>query len=94
MPDREKVIRGLECIAGQKRSCEGCPYSIPVTLDLGGFSYGYCAKGNVAKDAIALLREPIDPAPTDDGWLCGDCLLQITKLDPYCKWCGRKVKWK
>lgn len=63
MADREKVIRGLECIAGKKRSCEGCPYSIPVTPDLGGFSYGYCAKGDVAKDAIVLLREqePVKP---------------------------------
>lgn len=61
MIDRETVIEALGCIVGQKRSCEGCPYSIAVTPDLGGFSYGYCAKSNVVKDAIALLKEHEKP---------------------------------
>lgn len=57
MPDRETVIEALGCIAGKKRSCEGCPYFTAVMHGLGGFSYGYCAKSNVVKDAISLLRE-------------------------------------
>jgi hypothetical protein len=48
MPDREKVIKGLECCAGQC-NYHGCPYKDP------------CENANGVKqimlDAIALLRE-------------------------------------
>lgn len=53
MPDREKVINGLECIA-QKREptanpCKDCGYSDRP-------NYAICVK-DIASDAIALLKE-------------------------------------
>ena len=100
MVDIETVIEALGCIVGQKRSCEGCPYFIAATPDLGGFSYGYCAKGNVAKDAIALLKEQ---EPVKPKWasgikgseaLCGSCMAWLSDHSwAYCPRCGRKVKW-
>lgn len=50
MPDREKVIKGLECCLGkgQKRGmCEDCPY------DTGRMK---CNLGDMHADALALLK--------------------------------------
>ena len=49
MPDREKVIRGLEICFTPEAKCRDCPY------DPDGFVPA-CTKALV-KDAIALLKE-------------------------------------
>lgn len=46
MTDREKVIKGLECLISNEVPCEGCPY----------YGSGYCLR-NIAKDAMELLKE-------------------------------------
>ncbi len=46
MPDREKVMRGLECCAfGSLSDCEGCPYYIETR----------CSE-LLCSDALALLK--------------------------------------
>lgn len=53
MPDREKVIKGLEiCVGGDDFSVcmrNECPY-------IGGSQDGYCIT-NLERDALALLKE-------------------------------------
>ena len=44
--DREKVVKGLECLISNEVPCEGCPY----------YGSGYCLM-NIAKDAMDLLKE-------------------------------------
>ena len=53
MPDREKVIKGLECLADvHDENCVGCGY-------IGIGIYPVCVR-EVAKDALALLKEQED----------------------------------
>lgn len=53
MPDREKVIEGLEhCGFNEKRGCVGCPYSD----ECGDFGRD-AGMSSLATDALALLRE-------------------------------------
>ena len=94
MPEREKVIKGLECCS--KGCSGGCPYSV---------EGGDCCTA-LAADALELLKaqEPVEPkremieffdgltgqkfeVPTCGicGTLVGDAL--------YCPQCGRKVLW-
>lgn len=56
MIDREKVIRGLECIAQRPNDgiCGDCAYFRPFTNDP---DRGFCDRVVIADDAIALLRE-------------------------------------
>ena len=82
MTDREKVLKGLECLITNEPPCEGCPYN----------GSGNCRK-NIAKDARELLKElPVvvkcknckfwlDPIRcqmysegmlTDGNWFCAD----------------------
>ena len=102
MPDREKVISGLEhCGFTEKRGCDGCPYEDECT-DF-GCDAGH---GSVCTDALALLKEqePVEPhwsCPTvymngtgKIEMMCGNCGVSIPLGKPnYCPWCGRKVKW-
>ena len=104
MPDREKVIKGLECcvIYINCSTNGGCPYKQ---------SGGACL--NVAiKDALTLLKaqEPVEPkkksflvsgpddyTSTPDMTVCGACgawLLTVAPRAKYCPQCGRAVKWE
>lgn len=57
MPDREKVIKGLEhCGFNEKRGCVGCPYSD----ECGDFGHD-AGMSSLATDALALLREQEKP---------------------------------
>ena len=55
--------------------------------------------GNVTmamRDAVELLKgeEPVKPLPLpDDEYKCPCCGMVIELLNPYCWYCGRKVKW-
>ena len=51
MPDRDKVIKGLEC-CGTNRSCIGCPY----VGELFDGCYGTCIS-YLNRDALELLKE-------------------------------------
>ena len=51
MPDREKVIKGLECLITNKVDCDGCPYNEGENSS--------CLK-NIAKDAVELLKGEYD----------------------------------
>ena len=101
MPDRKKVINGLEiCSAGKEhapddRDCTSCPY----------YPAGYtgCTCKPLMTDALALLKaqEPklvhvtadinhrkIGECPTCGKWInSGD-------YPNYCGYCGRAVKWE
>lgn len=100
MPDREKVINGLDCCLDVIRSrqfssgCGFCPY---VDTER--------CKVKMVEDAIALLKEqePIKPQITGHGefetegscWYeCGDCGTPIDPDDKYCRKCGKAVKWE
>ena len=88
LPDREKVIRGLECCNAPNRH-EGCPYD-------GAAHYNICTH-HLLTDAIALLREmePVEPIKIRAGlYRCGICKMFLY-VPPYkyCPSCGRAVKW-
>ena len=94
MPDREKVIKGLECCSQYiSNICNKCPYDSVCSPVINGRSL-------LHMDALALLREqepvePIRPTSADDPWFkCGacHCVLETCQYH-YCPWCGRKVKW-
>lgn len=58
MPDREKVMKGLECCAlGSLRNCEGCPYTET-----------RCSE-HLCGDALALLKEQEPRVMTEDDVL-------------------------
>ena len=100
MPDREKVIKGLNhCFHGQE--CCGdteCPYYIEHLSD--SCCLEDCQE-NLKADAIALLKEQeaIKPEKEHSGsgitwWnVCGNCKTAINPNDKYCHECGRMVKW-
>ena len=109
MPDRKKVIKGLEyCITHynwRDNRKPDCPY-----LDL-------CepikdATGNtLMRDALALLKEQeaVEPSFKQDEkgifiWYCGSCgaymyhiydgIDKAKEYAKYCRQCGKKVKWE
>ena len=103
MPDREKVIKGLECCTmlatlEHPYRCKECPYQI---------NGAPCERFAIMKDALALLKEqePIEPIPADymiednePGWYslvfkCGNCKKPLYGQANYCIKCGKAVKW-
>lgn len=100
MPDREKVIKGLECYMdilhagpGWSQGCIQCPYA--AVVDVGRYP---CMR-LLANDALVLLKaqEPVKPRYEDFFGIriarCGNCGNYIVKY-AYCPGCGRKVKWE
>lgn len=97
MPDRDKVIRGLECCLTISISCGFCPY----------FSHKDCER-DLQHDVSALLKkkqEAIEPDIDLEGTCsCGNCGTTIgyypagcsvpKKLCKYCPECGYEVKWE
>lgn len=51
MPDREKVIKGLECCISE-HTCRGCPYREKGECEDSGYYYS-----KAIEDALALLKE-------------------------------------
>lgn len=97
--DREKVIKGLMCIAGDVVFCAHCKYS-----DVNGSGRGDRCKRDCAKDALALMKaqEQLEPrkimAKGKIGYkwrfYCSRCGNEIDRLDKFCKHCGQAVKWE
>ena len=84
MPDREKVIKGLECCI--EDGCRDCPYFKKCDM----FD-GYLSE-TLLKDVLEVLKEQEAVKPTP-GMLCGQCGCRIYQDANYCYNCGRKVKW-
>lgn len=56
MPDREKVIKGLECcmVTDDDAPCTDCPYNDPTTYEYGE---NHCLRKELMPEAISLLKE-------------------------------------
>ena len=98
MPDREKVIKGLECCTAFDGKgfplCEECPYE----------DEGTCQElDQLHRDALELLKEQEPIAPKlikmypHDIYECGNCgHRSVGSKDykaKYCPECGQAVKW-
>ena len=95
MPDREKVIKGLE----------EAETMLIQAVDRGGEMavMGAFKCLNRVTDALALLKEQEAVKPkskTRHGsttmvqhW-CGNCMVMLHGKPKYCPNCGRKVKWE
>ena len=105
MEKLEKIIRGLECCATNRRRREDCEAIKCTYLDLE--KHGCIHQ--LIRDALALLKaqEPVEPTEPDEDKTryCGDCgspvgyeVLGAPGLDyiqyNYCPICGRPVKWE
>lgn len=90
MNNREKVIKGLQCIVDGTIRCECCGYAI----DKHGY---YSCQQECAKDAISLLKEQEEDKPKGhwmpyepdkrgytNGFTCSRCE-RIIASDHYCK---------
>ena len=64
MPDREKVIKGLECCE-DRIQCENCPYGKPRYIGIQG-----CTR-ELVHDALALLQEQEGNQYTDGSFMVG-----------------------
>ena len=92
MPDREKVIKGLEEVdAYFHRMTEVCYRGDEAT---------FCDLKEKVADAIALLKEqePMKPTWSQGKAYCGKCGQRLPrkmadKEINYCCHCGQAVKW-
>ena len=103
MPDREKVIKGLETIL------DICNAKSDMAFGKGKIVWaGYA---NDVDDAITLLKEQTAVEPTfkqdEKGifvWCCGSCgaymyhiydgIDKAKEYAKFCRQCGRPVKWE
>ena len=88
MPDREKVIKGLEYCTGH-HSCSGCGYYDP--------DNARCQK-DLMRDALAILLEqdavkPREQEETRTWTVCGNCSQHLISKWLWCPYCGKRVKW-
>jgi hypothetical protein len=99
MPDREKVIKGLEVCFDSSKECNGCPYIITP----------YC-KTTLRNDILALLKEQeaVEPIYIENPYThlpvsyCSKCREPINQYitgnpyrkTEYCHYCGQAVKWE
>ncbi len=94
MPDREKVIKGLEEISDYFFSV----YHHSKDREEINKAKDMC---DAVEDALALLKEQeaVPPERESSGggitwWnVCGACRVAINPNDKYCHECGRPVKW-
>lgn len=102
MPDRKKVIKGLECCMSEQ-ICKGCPYKEKDECENGGYYYS-----KAIEDALVLLKEqePIllenqhkpcgISTNANSPWIsrCPKCGKKVEgKQTRFCKYCGQAVKW-
>jgi len=94
MPDREKVIKGLQSHA------DGCGYRSHY-CDAMECPYRYgdesCDIEEMCRDALALLKEQeaVKPFSDDDGaYWCGSCHEDIVWHQKFCSNCGRPILWE
>lgn len=96
MPDREKVIKALECCLKESdhlysNPCNDCPYRGKECID------------RMKTDALELLKEqePIKPkskvrhgANSQIQHWCGNCMVMLHGKPKFCPNCGKAVKWE
>ena len=96
MPDREKVIKGLEHC--RKTSCESCPYNAADVKS----SNPICLINEMLSDALALLKEQEAVKPKSKvrhganaqiQHFCGNCNSILHGKPKYCSECGKGVSW-
>ena len=99
MPDREKVIKGLNyCTHTDGVECPNCPY----------WPDDDCVE-TLNTDILALLKgqeavKPVRDKETGRIWLCGNCGTYVgfedndpgdpNEFDKYCRVCGHPVLWE
>ena len=99
MPDPERVIAALPCLAAVLHDCLKCPYNPHPGMN---WPYG-CIKGqgDIVQDAIELIRQqgqrrrgywirvPDYPGDEDNpAWDCSECAAMCAKQHDYCPACG------
>lgn len=90
VPDREKVIKGLElCEIGSGDRCyeTECPY------------YGQECTESLKNDIFELLKEqeavkPMKRIEENEWTVCGCCKNHIISKWSFCPYCGKAVKWE
>lgn len=91
MPDREKVIKGLDrCKEGG--SCDGCQYDIHSSKCI----------FLLHADALTLLKEQdavVHPEPSCEMTYITDCCcdlcgVQLIREDNFCRCCGKRIEWE
>ena len=96
MPNREKVIKGIEFHGDYKADCRKCPYHNEESLGEG------CVE-ELCHDALELLKDqtplvPIIASSEDCPWatyyVCPKCKISIDYHDKYCRYCGGEMRWK
>ena len=97
MPDREKVINGIEmCISSDECSVDKCPYYIRPNNESG------LCWDRLMKDALALLKEQesMQVKYSAIGGLrygaCPKCNARVDNLvnPKACGFCGQELKWE
>ena len=103
MPDREKVLKGLELCT--EITQDGCLMLCPYKDEQDETYSGFCEQV-LKRDALSLLKEQeaVEPYVAGNGksfetaetwWYeCGNCNKPIDPNDKFCRHCGRKVKWE
>ena len=93
MADREKVLKGLQCLAQTKEPtsnpCKDCEY-----IDRPNFAM--CVV-DVAIDALELLKEQEAVKPKIDAFghpYCPKCKVLVYQTWSFCPYCGQAVKWE
>mgnify|MGYP007057691447 CR=1 FL=1 len=109
MPDREKVINGLESL---RDICNARS-----NLFVGDSRIIWAGYGKLASDAIDIIESQeriylalekdwkelrnqqeadaeIEGGGRDWWYVCGECRAVIDSNDSYCSKCGRRIRWK
>ena len=89
MIDRDKVMKGIECLADDDGCCHSdCPY-------FNDRETTSCFQ-RMAQDVLELLneQEPVKPIRLENWWKCPACEQNIVANMKYCPGCGKKVKWE
>lgn len=86
MPEREKVIKALECCKRKDgNECKVCQYT----------ENEYCTE-DMAMDALALLKEQegewLDVDDEQNAFDCSICGAMVGRKCLYCPGCGAKMK--
>ena len=96
MPDREKVIRGLECCSDMDgNKCAKCPYAKECEEGTGGAVFAGSA--HLCADTLSIIKaqEPVKPIEREGFYYCGKCKYAFTvHKQKYCSECGMAVKWE
>ena len=103
MPDREKVIKGLECCSSMNGyACAECPYSSEC---VGGEAEYQVGTAHLAGDALTMLKEQetghwvLLENCSNFGVYCSECQTKVfdnypfkKKFSYFCPHCGTRME--